>query len=150
MTITLSQHAPAVSFAISSSDNMFSSQISNEITITKSKFGQSLKLDQRRVKIRENQNGVMAVSYVAPVFEIMDLENFFEDVLSSEKLSMDIGGTGEFKVSFRGIIDGKSKNFPQNLDHKIILLQEPKCLDTIENIQLMGFSKFKPRGKLSE
>lgn len=107
-------------------------------------------LDQRRVKIRENTNGVMALSYVAPIFEIMDLENFFEEVISSEKLSMDIGGTGESKVSFRGIIDGKEKNFPQNLDHKIILLQEPTCLDDRENVQIMGFSKFKPRGKISQ
>lgn len=91
----------------------------------------------------------MAVSYVAPVFEIMDLEIFFEDVLSSEKLTFDIGGTGEAKVSYRGLVDGKGKNFPQNLDHKIILLQEPTCLDDRENVQITGFSKFKPRGKIS-
>lgn len=121
---------------------------SNAITITK-KSGESLVLDQRRVKIRENQNGLMAVSYVAPVFEAMDLENFFEDVLTSEKMMMDIGDTGDFRVSFRGIVEGKGKNFPQNLDHKIILLQEPTCLDPRENIQLTGFSKFKIRGKIS-
>ena len=72
---------------------------SNSITITK-KSGESLVLDQRRVKIRENQNGLMAVSYVAPVFEAMDLENFFEDVLTSEKMMMDIGDTGDFRVSY--------------------------------------------------
>ena len=121
---------------------------SNSITITK-KSGESLVLDQRRFKIRENQNGLMAVSYVAPVFEAMDLENFFEDVLTSEKMMMDIGDTGDFRVSFRGIVEGKGKNFPQNLDHKIILLQEPTCLDPRENIQLTGFSKFKIRGKIS-
>ena len=63
---------------------------------------------------------------------------------------MDIGGTGEFTVSFRGLVDGKGKNLPQNLDHKIILLQEPKCLDPRENIQIAGFSKFKIKGKISE
>lgn len=63
---------------------------------------------------------------------------------------MDIGGTGEFIVSFRGLVDGRGKNFPQNLDHKIILLQEPKCLDPRENIQITGFSKFKIKGKISE
>jgi hypothetical protein len=92
----------------------------------------------------------MALSYVGPIFEIIDLENFFESIISSEKLFMDIGGTGEFKVSFRGIVDGKEKNFPQNLDHKIILLQEPTCLDDRENIQIEGFSKFRPRGKISK
>ncbi|WP_298522002.1 hypothetical protein [uncultured Methanobrevibacter sp.] len=121
----------------------------NKITITK-KSGESLELDQRRVKIRENENGLMALSYVAPVFEAMDLEIFFEDLLTSEKIMVDISGTGGFKVSFRGIVEGKNKNFPQNLDHKIILLQEPTCLDPRENIQLTGFSKFKIRGKISD
>ena len=124
---------------------MFDTQFSNYITITNRKTKQSIKLDQRRVKIRENENGLMAVSYVAPVFEIMDLEIFFEDFLSSEKLSMDIGGTGDTTVSFRGIIDGKGKNLPQNLDHKIILLQEPTCLDPRVNVQKTGFSKFRLR-----
>ena len=91
----------------------------------------------------------MALSYVAPIFEVMDLEDFFSDVLSSEKLSMDIGDTGEFRVSYMGILEGKNRNFPQNLDHKIILLQEPTCLDSIMDVQLKGFSKFRPRGKIS-
>lgn len=138
----------AVSFAISD-DIMLDCEFSNQIKLTL-KNGQSIVLDQRRVQIRENENGLMAVSYVAPVFEAMDIENFFDEVLSSEKLSMNIGDTGDFTVSFRGIVDGKGKNFPQNLDHKIILLQEPTCLDPRVNIQTTGFSKFKIRGKLSE
>ena len=71
----------------------------NKITITK-KSGESLELDQRRVKIRENDNGLMALSYVAPVFEAMDLEIFFEDLLTSEKIMMDISGTGGFKQNY--------------------------------------------------
>lgn len=129
---------------------MFNSEISNKITLTKKKSNESIEIDQRRVHIRENKNGLMGVSYVAPIFEIMDLENFFDGVIGSEKLGMDIGGTGEFIVSFRGLVDGRGKNFPQNLDHKIILLQEPKCLDPRENIQITGFSKFKIKGKISE
>lgn len=129
---------------------MFNSEISNKITLTKKKSNESIEIDQRRVHIRENKNGLMGVSYVAPIFEIMDLENFFDGVIASEKLGMDIGGTGEFIVSFRGLVDGRGKNFPQNLDHKIILLQEPKCLDPRENIQITGFSKFKIKGKISD
>ena len=129
---------------------MFSHEISNKIFITKINSGETIELDQRRVKIRENKNGLMALSYIAPVFEIIDLENFFEDLLSSEKLTMDIADTGEFTVSFRGLIDGKGKNFPQNLDHKIILLQEPKCLDPRENIRTKSFSRFKLREKVSQ
>ena len=102
-------------------------------------------MDQRRVKIRENENGLMAISYVGPIFEIMDLEDFFRDAISSEKFNMDIGETGEFTVSFRGIVDGKGKNLPQNIDHKIILLQEPTCLVPRQEVQLTGFSRFKPK-----
>ena len=80
----------------------------------------------------------------------MDLEHFFKDTLSSEKLSMNIADTGEFMVSFRGIVEGREKNFPKNIDHKIILLQESKCSDPRANVQPKGFSKFKIRGKLSD
>jgi hypothetical protein len=128
---------------------MFDNQFSNRITITKTKTKESIDLDSRRVQIRENQNGLMALSYLAPVFDIMDLENFFDEVISSEKLNLNISGTGETRVSYRGMVDGKGKNLPQNLDHKIILLQEPTCLDDRENVQITGFSKFKPRGRIS-
>ena len=128
---------------------MFADQFSNRITLNRLKTNESIDLDQRRVRIRQNQNGLMAVSYIAPVFDIMDLENFFDDVISSEKLTIDIGGTGESRVSYRGIVDGKGKNLAQNIDHKIILLQKPTCLDDRENVQLNGFSKFRPRGRIS-
>lgn len=128
---------------------MFSNNFSNKITITKINTKESIILDGRRVQIRENQNGLMALSYVAPVFDIMDLEIFFEDAISSEKMTVNISETGGFKVSYRGMIDGKAKNLPQNLDHKIILLQEPTCLDDRQNVQMRGFSKFKPRGRIS-
>ncbi|WP_407375616.1 hypothetical protein [Methanobrevibacter sp.] len=124
---------------------MLDVQFSDKIVIAKDKSNQSIELDQRRVKIREKENGLMALSYVAPVFEAIDLENFFSDVLTSEKLVMNIGGAGDLSVSFRGIVDGKDKNFPQNMDHKIILLQEPKFLDPRMNIQTKGFSRFKLR-----
>ena len=138
----------AVSFAISDSGNVSDYDFSNKIRLTRGS-GESIEIDQERVRIRENKNGLMALSYVAPIFDVMDLEKFFGDVLSSEKLIMDIGDTGEFKVSYRGIVEGKNKNFPQNLDHKIILLQETKSLDSIMDVQLRGFSKFKPRNKIS-
>lgn len=129
---------------------MVDSNISNKIILTKIKNGESIELDQRRVQIRENQNGIMAVSYIAPIFETMDLEDFFDSMDSSGKLTMDIGGTGEFGVNFRGIIEGKGKNFPKNLDHKIILLEEHHCPKPGQYIQVKRVSKFKPRGKISD
>lgn len=129
---------------------MFNSEFSNYITLTNTKTKESIKMDQRRVKIRENENGLMAISYLAPVFDIRDMEVFFDGLLTSEQIMMDIGGTGNVNVRFRGIIDGKGKNLPQNIDHKIILLQEPKCLDPRVNIQRTGFSKFKLKSEISE
>jgi len=129
---------------------MVDSNISNKIILTKIKNGESIELDQRRVQIRENQNGIMAVSYIAPIFETMDLEDFFDSMDSSGKLTMDIGGTGEFGVNFRGIIEGKGKNFSQNLDHKILLLEEHHCPKPGEYIQVKRVSKFIPRGKISD
>lgn len=120
---------------------MFDSEFSDKIKITKDN-GESIELDQNRVRIREKENGLMGVSYVAPVFEAMDLESFFDGVITSENLMMDISGTGDFRVSFRGLVEGKGKNFPQNWDHKIILLQEPKYLDPRMNVQVTGFSRF--------
>ncbi|WP_296791427.1 hypothetical protein [uncultured Methanobrevibacter sp.] len=125
-------------------------EFSDKITITKKNSGQSIDLDQSKVHIRENQKGIMAVSYVAPIFEIMDIEDFFSDVIGSEKLSVDIGGSGEFTVAFRGLVDGKGKNFPQNIDHKIILMQVSKNLDYRQNMQVTGFSKFKLRDEISD
>ena len=118
--------------------------MSDNIRLTVQRTDESIELDQRRTKIRENQNGLMALSYVGPVFEIMDIENFFDNLLTSEKMGMDIGGSGEFLVSFRGLIEGNNKNFPQNMDHKIILLQEFKYPDLGDNVQVTGFAKFMP------
>ena len=121
---------------------MTDDEFSDTVKITL-KDGNSIVLNQNRIQIRENKNGLMAVSYVAPYFEAMDIENFFEDVLTSEEVSMNISGTGDVTVRFRGIVDGKGKELPENLEHRIILLQEPVNLDPRENIQLTGFSRFK-------
>ena len=128
---------------------MFDGEFTNNIKLTL-KNGESIDLDQRRVHIRENETGLMAISYLAPFFETMDLENFFEEVLTSEELSMNIADTGDFTVRFRGMVEGKGKELPENLAHKIILLQEPVNLDPRENIQLTGFSRFKLRDEISE
>ena len=54
---------------------MFDSEFTNSVVLTKSKTRESIELDQRRIQIRENQNGLMALSYIAPIFEMMDLED---------------------------------------------------------------------------
>ena len=130
--------------------NMFNQEFSNKLRITNVKTREFIELDQRRVQIRENQNGLMAFSYKAPLFETMEIEDFFDNLDSSGKLTVDIGETGELGVNFRGIIEGKEKNFSQNLDHKIILLENHKCPKPGEYIQVKRVSKFVPRGKISE
>ena len=77
-----------------------------------------------------------------------DLERFFDDVIASEKLNVDIGGTGDFGVSFRGIIEGKEKNFSQNIDHKILLLEEFKCPSRDDLKHIKRTSRFVPRGSI--
>ena len=121
---------------------MVDEEFSNTIRITL-KNGDSIELDQGRLHIRENDNGLMAISYVAPYFEAVDIENFFDGVLTSEEVMMNISDTGDMAVRFRGMVDGKGKELPENLEHRIILLQEPVNLDPRENIQLTGFSRFK-------
>lgn len=130
-------------------DMMYGNEISNKIRITNVKTREFIELDQRLVQIRENKNGLMAFSYKAPLFEMMDLEVFFDNLDSSGKLTVDIGGTGEFGVNFRGLIDGKEKNFSRNIDHKLILLENHKCPKPGEYIQVKRSSKFVPRGKIS-
>ena len=129
---------------------MLGNEISNKIRITNVKTKEFIERDQERVQIRENLNGLMAFSYKAPLFEMMDLEDFFDNLDSSGKLTVDIGGTGEFGVNFRGLIDGKERNYSQNLDHKLILLENHKCPKPGEYIQVKRTSKFVPRGKISE
>lgn len=129
---------------------MFDNEISNRIVIRKENSSEALQLDQRRVLLRENNNSLMAVSYVAPMYEIFDLERFFDTLLACEKLSMDIGDTGEFTVSFRGMVDGKGKKLPHNVGHKIILLQEQISLDSRMKVQSTGFSRFKPKYTIQE
>jgi len=123
---------------------MLNGEFSNTLRLTLND-GSSIELDQNRVQIRENKNGLMAVSYVAPFFETMDIENFFDDVVASEELSMNIADTGEFTVRFRGVVDGKGKELPENIVHKIIILQESVNLNPRDNIQYAGFSRFKLR-----
>lgn len=130
---------------------MMNNDISPYIVITKVKSGDKLQIRQDQVKIRENQNGLMAVSYKAPLFDTMEFEDFFSNFNSSEKLNIDIGGTGDFGVNFRGIIEGKEKNFSQNIDHKILLLEEFKCSSKYDiNFTAKGYSRFVPKNQMSE
>jgi hypothetical protein len=125
---------------------MSNNDISPYITMTKVRSGEKLQIEQKYVKIREGQNKVMAVSYQAPIYEMVELERFFEDFAPSEKIKFNIGGTGSIGVNFRGIIEGGQKNFSKNIDHKIILLEEYKCPKKDEYKVPKRSSKFVPKG----
>lgn len=124
---------------------MDDNEISPYITMTKVRFGEKLQIEQKYVKIREGQNKLMAVSYQAPIYEMVELERFFEDFAPSEKIKFNIGGTGSIGVNFRGIIEGGQKNFSKNIDHKIILLEEYKCPKKDEYAIPKRSSKFVPK-----
>lgn len=124
---------------------MDDNEISPYITMTKVRSGEKLQIEQKYVKIREGQNKLMAVSYQAPIYEMVGLERFFEDFAPSEKIKFNIGGTGSIGVNFRGIIEGGQKNFSKNIDHKIILLEEYKCPKKDEYAIPKRSSKFVPK-----
>lgn len=124
---------------------MDDNEISPYITMTKVRSGEKLQIEQKYVKIREGQNKLMAVSYQAPIYEMVELEMFFEDFAPSEKIKFNIGGTGSIGVNFRGIIEGGQKNFSKNIDHKIILLEEYKCPKKDEYAIPKRSSKFVPK-----
>ena len=69
---------------------MDDNEISPYITMTKVRSGEKLKIEQKYVKIREGQNKLMAVSYQAPIYEMVELERFFEDFAPSEKIKFNI------------------------------------------------------------
>ncbi|WP_019264110.1 MULTISPECIES: hypothetical protein [Methanobrevibacter] len=124
---------------------MDDNEISPYITMTKVRSGEKLQIEQKYVKIREGQNKLMAVSYQAPIYEMVELERFFEDFAPSEKIKFNIGGTGSIGVNFRGIIEGGQKNFSKNIDHKIILLEEYNCPKKDEYAIPKRSSKFVPK-----
>ena len=124
---------------------MDDNEISPYITMTKVRSGEKLQIEQKYVKIREGQNKLMAVSYQAPIYEMVELERFFEDFAPSEKIKFNIGGTGSIGVNFRGIIEGGQKNFSKNIDHKIILLEVYKCPKKDEYAIPKRSSKFVPK-----
>lgn len=124
---------------------MDDNEISLYITMTKVRSGEKLQIEQKYVKIREGQNKLMAVSYQAPIYEMVELERFFEDFAPSEKIKFNIGGTGSIGVNFRGIIEGGQKNFSKNIDHKIILLEEYNCPKKDEYAIPKRSSKFVPK-----
>ncbi|KZX09930.1 hypothetical protein [Methanobrevibacter oralis] len=109
--------------------------------------GDKIQIEQKYVQIREGQNKIMALSYKAPLFETVELERFFDGLNASEKIQLDIGGTGDFGVSFRGLIEGKEKNFSRNIDHKILLLEEYKCPKKGEYVNIKRYSKFVPKNQ---
>ena len=119
----------------------------NYIKITKIKDNESIEIHQNYVRLREStHNKLMAFNIKAPLFETAEIERFFDGFNSSEKLKVNIGGTGSFGVNFRGIIDGKEKNFSQNQDHIMLLLEEYYCPTKEDLKNFKRVSKFMPRG----
>ena len=121
----------------------------NYIKITKKDSGESVEIHVDYVRIRETENKLMAFNVKAPLFETAEIERFFEGFNSSEKLMVNISATGNFGVNFRGLIEGKEKNFSQNMDHIIILLEEFRCPTKEDLKHVKRVSKFMPRGALN-
>ena len=115
---------------------MTSSDIGDKIKFKKVSDGEFVEIEQEYVTLREGSNKVMAFHYRAPIFETIEFERFFEKLSSSDKIIVNIGGTGGFGAHFRGLVQGKQKNYSQNLNHLILYLEEYKCPKKEEREQM--------------
>ena len=114
----------------------------NYVRISRAGTGKYIEIHESYIRLRETKNNILAVNVKAPIFETEEIERFFEGFGASERLKVNIGASGNFDVRFRGLIDGKDKNFSRNMNHIIILLEEPKC---VVKKDVKRVSKFIPR-----
>lgn len=124
---------------------MVESDINPFFTIKKLREGDELQMDQKYIKIRSNTDKVIAIHYKAPIERTIELEMFFENFNTIDRINYDIGGTGWVGANFRGLIDGKDSSLPVDYDYKILLLEEYKCLSKVELKHVKRSSKFRPR-----
>lgn len=75
---------------------MTDKDIGQYITITKMNNGETLKIHQKFVSIREGKEKIMAISYKAPIFEVIKLERFFENIKFSQKIKFNIWGNRKY------------------------------------------------------
>ena len=119
------------------------------VRISRVGTGKYIEIHESYVRIRETKNKLLAFNIKAPIFETEEIERFFEGFNASERLAVNIGGTGNFDVRYRGLIEGKDKNYSQNIDHKIILFQESFCPTKEDLKRFKRVSKFMPRRSLN-
>ena len=123
---------------------MPNSEISEYITFKRTN-GEILKVNQKYVGIRARPDGTMAIHYKAPMEDTIEMEKFFDKFTNIEKLKMDIGDTGVFGVNYRGLIEGKDKNLPEDYEYKILMVQEFKCPKKEEYKNMKKSSEFRNR-----
>lgn len=130
---------------------MPSSEIGDYVKFTKVGSEESIKVDQKYLSLRESSNKLMAFSIKAPIFETIEFERFFDGMSSSDKVKVNIGGTGGFGANFRGLVLGKENNYSQDISHFILYLEEYKCPKK-EEIKKMGKSshRFNPKVKVAK
>ena len=58
---------------------MEGNEISPFFTIKKVRDGESIKMDQKFIKVRSNTDKVIAIHYKAPIERTIELEMFFEE-----------------------------------------------------------------------
>jgi len=123
---------------------MADTDISDYITLKKTKSGDTLSIEQKYVKVRSNTNKVLAIHYKAPMYLTAELEMYFDNFSTIDKLNLNIGDTGWIGVNYRGLIDGKANDLPEDYDYKILMLEEHKCPKP-EYRAVKRSSTFKPR-----
>ncbi|MCL2157670.1 MAG: hypothetical protein FWH54_06580 [Methanobrevibacter sp.] len=65
--------------------------------------GEELELNQKYVGLKTRQSGIMTVNFRCPEEEINRVKDFFEKLVTSEPIKLNIGDTGDIECYFKGI-----------------------------------------------
>jgi len=74
-----------------------------ENVVFKRDSGEELDINQKYVGLKTRKNGVMTVNFRSPEEEINQVKSFFEGLMASEPIKLNIGGTGDIECYFMGI-----------------------------------------------
>ncbi|MDR2967325.1 MAG: hypothetical protein LBU74_05205 [Methanobacteriaceae archaeon] len=78
------------------------SDIAENVTF-KRDSGDILNIDQKYVGLKARQNGILTVNFRSPEEEMNKIKYFFEGLMTSEPIKLDIGETGDIECYFKGI-----------------------------------------------
>lgn len=79
------------------------SDIGDSIIFKKGSGNSELKTHEKYVGLKSRQGGILTVNFRAPEDEINNIKDFFSTFSGSERIKVDIGGTGDIECYYRGM-----------------------------------------------